>query len=88
MISDEILENAWMRARAECECRAKGHGHGLRCAEPLFWEQRGESGERGAWEVLKTGPARAGWQAVNQCVIVCWRCYQHSIGARNGEEAA
>ncbi len=90
MFSDEIIENAWMRARAECECRIKGHGHGSRCAAPLHWAHKGEPGELGGWEVLnKKGPARAGWQAVNQCVILCWRCYGQSIGANlKPEEAA
>ena len=78
MNSDEVIENAWMRARAECECRAKGHGHGSRCAVSLVWTHRGEPG---GWEVFKKkGPDRAGWQAVNQCVILCWHCYQQLLG--------
>ncbi len=79
---DEPVENAWMRSRARCECRRASHGHRGRCGQVLVWEHRRQATSRGAWEAHHTGPpSAAGWQAVQQCEILCWACYQQSVQA-------
>jgi len=76
MFADEIVENAWMRSHAQCECRQARHGRGGQCAQALVWERRGKAGRPGAWEVRRNGSKKAmGWEAVNQCAILCWECY-------------
>ena len=76
MRSDEMVENAWTRARATCECDCPAHSHADRCGTALVWEQRGKSGP-GGWEAVNTGHKSVGdWQAVQACRIFCWGCYQ------------
>jgi hypothetical protein len=76
MYADEIVENAWMRARARCECERRAHPHPRRCNHPLVWENRGQATTLGGWQAYVTGdPQLGGWEAVNQCEILCWACY-------------
>ncbi len=77
MYSDETVENAWLRARACCECERHSHHHGERCGALLLWQHRGEPQREGAWEAHRTGDLKlGGWEAVNCCEILCWRCYE------------
>jgi len=63
MPSDEVVENAWTRARCTCECDHATHAHAARCGTALVWEQRGTA-------------MPEGWKAVQTCHILCWSCYQ------------
>jgi hypothetical protein len=82
MLSDETLENAWVRSHARCECGRKAHGHSARCGRELQWEDRGQADARGGWEVYRKGNLTVGdWRAVNQCEILCWMCYQQTTEA-------
>ncbi len=84
MLSDEIVENAWMRARSRCECERGGHGHDHRCGNGLVWGQRGIPTALGGWEALTHGdPKLGGWMAVNQSEILCWACYMEVIATQN-----
>ncbi len=64
MYTDETVENAWTRARARCECARKGHRHVQGCGAPLVWTLQSKATTLG------------GWEAVNQCEILCWACYR------------
>ncbi len=80
MQSDEILENAWMRSHSRCECERAGHAHPGRCGKALVWTHQGKATTLGGWQVLRHGENRlGGWEAVNACEILCWRCYQASV---------
>jgi hypothetical protein len=86
MNADEIVENAWMRARARCEGeRASPGGPASRCKTPLLWTARGAEYRQGSWEASRIGdPARAGWDAATGCVILCWDCFrQHGAWPRD-----
>ena len=77
MNSDETVENAWMRARMRCECEHRGQRASGRCDRELVWEHRGRVDCDGAWEARRDGGEKAtGWEAVNQCAILCWDCYR------------
>jgi hypothetical protein len=78
MHSDEVVENAWLRARAQCECERAAHaGHAGRCTTLLQWTARGIEHKEGAWEAHRTGdPRLGGWEAANACAVLCWACYQ------------
>ena len=76
MQSDEVVENAWTRARCTCECDHTAHAHAARCGTALLWEQRGTA-MPGGWEAVTNGhKAVGGWAAVQACRILCWSCYQ------------
>ena len=82
MYSDDVVENAWMRARAQCECVREAHGgHAGRCTTLLRWTARGTDHKNGAWEAHVIGdPRLGGWEAVNAWEILCWTCYQQVWG--------
>jgi hypothetical protein len=82
MYSDEVVENAWMRARARCEGeRASQGGPAARCNTPLLWTARGPERREGAWEANRTGePTRGGWHAVKDCEVLCWDCFRQARG--------
>jgi hypothetical protein len=83
MSSDEVVENAWMRARGRCECERVSHGsrHVSRCNTPLLWTARGTEHRMGAWEAFRTAePTRGSWEAVNRCEILCWACFRQVRG--------
>ncbi len=82
MYTDEVVENAWMRARSRCECARDGHAHQGRCGKPLVWTHQGKGTTVGGWQARRNGSKRlGGWEAVNQCEILCWACYQAVAGA-------
>ena len=73
--SEETVENAWMRSHAQCECRRTSHDHHGQCTQKLVWENRGLKALGGAWETHPMNRRKtAGWEAVNQCEILCWDC--------------
>ena len=82
MYSDEIVENAWMRARARCEGGRVSQGRpAARCDTPLLWSARGAAPQEGAWEANRTGdPTSGGWHAVKDCEILCWGCFRQTRG--------
>ncbi len=88
MFSDETVENAWMRARSRCECERGGHSHTHRCGKALVWTHRGKPTTLGGWQPLTNGDANlGGWMAVNQCEIVCWRCFIEIRAAQRNRAA-
>ena len=79
MFHDDTVENAWIRSRGRCECACSTHGHRQPCGCALDWDCRGNSIWRGGWEAYrKGGPTLLGWEAVNQCEILCWSCYEQA----------
>ncbi len=89
MFSDEIVENAWMRARSCCECERAPHGHRHRCGKPLVWPHQGKATTLGGWQAVRTGdPTAGGWDAVNACEILCWACYRAVMAEAAQKRAA
>ena len=81
MPSDEVVENAWTRARCTCECDHATHAHAARCGTALVWEHRGMA-VPGGWETVTNGPkGLAGWHAVQASRTLCWSCYQKATNA-------
>ncbi len=77
---DETIENAWMRSHGRCECTTRSHDHSGRCQEALVWDRRGWDVLSGGWEAyVENGRNVTGWEAVNHCKIMCWRCYVHTV---------
>ncbi len=77
MYADEVLENAWMRSHSTCECERDGHAHHGRCGKHLVWTHQGKATTLGGWQTLRNGSKKlGGWEAVNQCEILCYACYQ------------
>jgi hypothetical protein len=92
---DEPIENAWVRSHGRCECRRGSHRHQGRCNQALIWQQRGRAGHGWAWEAHHSGSQTVGgWEAVQQCEILCWECYRRTLQttprsrADNSEAAA
>jgi len=74
--SEDVIEQAWNRARATCECKSWTHNHGsTRCNIRLSKYVRGKAGE-GGWEAHRI--KRSGGDELSNCEILCWSCHKRS----------
>jgi hypothetical protein len=72
---DQAIEDAWVRSGGRCEKKHALRGRHVRCEAVLSWELRRRT-HAGGWQAYSTGdPTLGGWEAVNQCQILCGRCY-------------
>lgn len=77
--SETIVLKAWERAGGKCECRRRTCGHAGRCNKQLVWENRGEEGQRGAWEAHHaTAVASGGADILSNCEILCLECHKNT----------
>jgi hypothetical protein len=79
---DQAVEDAWVRVGGRCEGTHALRDRHLRRGAVLAWERRGGP-HAGEWQAHSTGdPALGGWEAVNQCRILCWSCYAEITGEK------
>jgi hypothetical protein len=70
--SDEVIVNAWMRARARCECMRQPHYHSLPHGKVLVWACWHSNVDSG-WEThhMDGDPANI---SLENCEILCMEC--------------
>jgi hypothetical protein len=74
MVSEKLVQEAWLRAEALCECRKDAHGHPGRYNQFLIWAERGET-RRGGWEARPLSDPRR-----LPCEVLCAACYAKATG--------
>ena len=67
--SEDIIEQAWARARGICECEHEGHGHLGQCGKTLLKSFRGDKFSYFGWEAnSKSGHHK---DELTDCEIMC-----------------
>ena len=87
--SEDVVREAWQRAKGKCECKREAHSHIFqRCFRPLKWSNRGNrDDDRTGWEVFyRDGDVDN--NATNNCEILCWHCFDYSMPAKQADPSA
>ena len=80
--SEEVVHQAWERAGGRCECMRSSCGHNSRCNASLVRSFRGEEMVDG-WEAHHIiAGKKVGVDEVNNCEILCFRCYAKLKGTK------
>ena len=57
----------------------KVNGHCNRCGKQLVWNNRGDDGQRGAWEAHhKLSQSHGGSDTLSNCEILCLNCHTNT----------
>lgn len=80
-VPEEVVKKAFGAADGRCECLREEHGHSYgMCMNVLEWENRGQAGERGAWDVhCKVSSQEDKKPNASDCEILCWDCYKKTV---------
>ena len=84
--SEEVVREAWQRAKGKCECKREAHSHIFqRCFRPLKWSGRGNrDDERTGWEAFSRDGNEENNTSSN-CEILCWQCFDYSLPAKKAD---
>ena len=89
--SEDTVRLAWERSQGKCECGRSAHRHtNGKCHKQLIFEKRGQTGEHGAWHILRKNLIErmklANSDDWHKCEILCLDCFnqihQSSLHAR------
>lgn len=76
---DPTLEAAFERSGGRCECQRTSCGHGGRCSEEFDYEDRGGSGEPGAWQAHHRRSRDSGGDSnLENSEILCIECHKNT----------
>lgn len=65
--SQTTVKEAWEKATGHCE----------RCHKQLVWNNRGDEGQRGAWEAHhRLSASHGGSDTLSNCEILCVDCHK------------
>ena len=69
--SEDVIAQAWRRARGHCECDQSSHTHEPPCGRVIVWNFRGRNATD-AWEADHVSGED---DALVNCQLRCWPCH-------------